>query len=178
MRKTIGIFGLLMCTLFAGAQEGSQFPELTGQTVKGKVIELPKALQGKYALVGMSWSRKAEEAFETWVNPCYNKFILKSGMMDGLYDINVYFIPMFTGTKKGAMDNVMKRMEAESDEEIFPYVLFYKGDLEPYEKALHLKDPSKPYIFLIDPNGKVVLSESGHFTEDKMLEIEKILLEN
>ena len=112
------------------------------------------------------------------MNPVWNKFIAKTGMMDDFYDIHTYFIPMFVGTKKSAMDNVMKRMKAKSDPDIFPYVLFYKGDIGPYEKQLGLRDATKPYIFLLDAAGKVVYSTSGRYTEDKMLEIEKILLEN
>jgi hypothetical protein len=164
--------------LNTSAQTRKEFPMLIGQLVDGKRIDLPESAQGKYTLIGMSWSRKAEEGFESWVSPVWNKFVLKSGMMDKLYDINVFFIPMFVGTKKGAMDNVMKRMEAKSDPEIFPYVLFYKGDLKPYEKHLGLEDETKPYVFLLDSTGRIVYSTTGRYTEKKMLEIEKILLEN
>lgn len=176
--KKLLIIPFVFCSLFSVGQVGVQFPDLIGQTVEGKVIDLPESVSGKYTLLGMSWSRKAEADFVTWVNPAWNKFVLKSGMMDGLYDINMYFIPMFVGTKKAAMDNVMKRMKAESDPEILPYVLFYKGELDIYQKQLKLKDDTKPYIFLIDKTGKVVYSTSGKYTEEKMLEIEEILLEN
>tara|TARA_B100000508_G_C11461818_1_gene279600 strand:+ start:3140 stop:3598 length:459 start_codon:yes stop_codon:yes gene_type:complete len=151
---------------------------LIGQLVNGKAVDLPESTEGKYTLIGMSWSKKAQESFESWVNPAWSKFVAKTGMMDELYDINLYFVPMFVGTKKSAMDNVMKRMKAKSDPDFFPYVLFYKGDLKLYEEKLKLKDPAKTYLFLLDATGKIVHTTSGRYTENKMLEIEKIILEN
>lgn len=162
----------------ASAQSGKQFPMLVGQLVDGKAVDLPESVAGKHAIIGLSWSKKAQEDFETWVNPMWSKFVAKTGMMDNLYDVNLYFVPMFVGTKKAAMDNVMNRMKAKSDPDIFPYVLFYKGDLKPYQETLSLKDPSKPYLFLLDDQGVIVYSTSGMYTRKKMEEIEKILLDN
>ena len=65
---------------------------------------------------------------------------------------------MFLGTKKAAMGKIMDKMKAKSDSDFFSYVLFYKGDLGPYENKLKLKDPSKPYIFLLDKTGKLSAS--------------------
>jgi len=169
---------ILVSSSFSWAQVGSEFPMLIGQKVDGKVVDLPESVEGKYTLIGLSWSKKAQENFETWVNPSWSKFVVKTGMMDGLYDINLYFIPMFVGTKKAAMDKIMKNMKAKSDPEIFPYVLFYKGDIGPYEKSLKLNDDTKPYIFLLDASGKIVYATSGRYSEKKMLEIETILLES
>ena len=158
------------------AQVGDQFPMLIGQKIDGKAVDLPEGTQGKFTLLGMAWSKKAEPAFESWINPVYNKFIAKTGMMDDVYDINVFFIPMFTGVKKGAMDDVMDKMKAKSSEEIFPYVLFYKGELEPYEASLKLENKEFPYIFLLDKTGKIVWKIKGRFSEDKMFEMEQIIL--
>jgi hypothetical protein len=174
------VFALVFCwfSLTTAAQVGNKFPMLVGQLLNGKAVDLPESVAGKYTLVGMSWSKKAQPDFESWISPVWNKFVLKTGMLDKMYDINLYFVPMFVGTKKSAMDNVMKQMKAKSDSDIFPYVLFYKGDLAPYEKSLGLSDKTKPYVFLLDSTGKIVYGTSGRFNDDKMLEIEKILLEN
>lgn len=170
------IFTILLFAGIARAQIGSTFPMLIGQTADGKVVDLPESAGGKFTLLGMAWSKKAEPAFESWVNPVYNKFIAKTGMMDDMYDVNTYFIPMFTGVKKNAMNGVIEKMKAKSSEEIFPYVLFYKGDLDPYEESLQLKNKEYPYVFLLDPEGKIVWRTKGRYNEDKMLEIEKLVL--
>ena len=56
------------------------------------------------------------------------------------------------------MGKIMDKMKAKSDPYFFSYVLFYNGDLGPYENKLKLKDPSKPYIFLLDKTGKLSTS--------------------
>ncbi|MGB0402704.1 MAG: hypothetical protein ACPGEG_01320 [Salibacteraceae bacterium] len=168
----------IFCLSFCNAQSNKLFPLLVGQTLNGKVVELPDALEGKYSLITMAFSQKSQNELESWLNPVYNKFIAKTGMMDGMYDVNVLFVPMFTGAKKSAMQSVMKSMKAQSDPEIFPHVLFYKGEIGFYEKELGLLDENKPYVFLLDLNGNVVFRTSGRYTEDKMLEIEKILINN
>lgn len=167
------LFGTI-CT----AQNGKAFPLLIGQTLDGKILELPESASGKYSLITMAFSEKSQSELESWLNPVYNKFIVKTGMMDEIYDVNVFFIPMFTGAKKSVMESVMKSMKAQSDPEIFPYVLFYKGELGLYEKELGLSEENKPYIFLLDPSGNVVFRSIGRYNDDKMLEIEKILIKN
>ena len=162
----------------AQAQTGEVFPMLIGQTLSGEVIDLPESVQEKYTIIGVAFSKNSQEQFESWVNPVYNKFIAKTGMMDDLYDVNAYFIALFTGAKKSAMDGVMKRMKAKSDENIFPYVLFYKGEIEMYKQKLKLDDKSKAYVFLLDSVGKIVYSTSGIYTKKKMLEIEKLIIED
>ncbi len=177
MRLVLSVL-ILLVAFSSNAQKGNEFPMLIGQTVNGDVVDLPDGIKGKYSLIGIAYSKKSQEEFESWVNPVYNKFIAKTGMMDDLYDINTYFIALFTGAKKSAMDGVMKRMKAQSDELILPYVIFYKGDIVVYQEKLGLKDKSKAYVFLLDGAGKIVYSTSGNYTKKKMLEIEKLILED
>lgn len=174
--KTNLIFAIgLSFSNLLNAQEGTTFPMLVGQTLDSKVIDLPEGIRGKYALIGMARSKNAEPDFETWVHPVYNKFIAKTGMMDDVYDIHTFFIPMFTGIRKGAMDDVMQRMKAKSSKEIIPHVLFYKGDDEPYNRPLGMQDKDKPYIFLIDKEGTILLRFTGRFKDAYMDQIEKMI---
>ncbi|MGY8954351.1 MAG: hypothetical protein ACKVJP_13415, partial [Flavobacteriales bacterium] len=88
---------------------------LIGQLVDGKAIDLPESVQGNYTILGLSWSKIAEESFESWINPSWSKFVAKTGMLEEMYSVNLYFIPMFVGTKKAAMD----KMKAKSDPDFF-----------------------------------------------------------
>lgn len=175
--RSFFLFSVLVLALSGSAQVGEPFPMLIGQTLDEKTVDLPDAAKGKYTLVGVAWSKKAQEEFESWVNPIYNKFIAKTGMMDDLYDVNTYFVALFTGAKKSAMDGVMKRMKAKSDQRIFSHVVFYKGDIGIYQEKLKLKQKEKAYVFLISPVGKIVFSSVGKYSEDEMLKIEKLILE-
>lgn len=173
--KQIIITFLIGITLVGKAQVGTPFPELAGKNLEGKNITLPQDNDGKFTLVGMAYSKRAEANLGTWYNPVYNKFVLKSGLFDAEYDINIYLIPMFTGLQKAGFEKSRQKTLEVMDKPFLPYVLFYKGNLKTFKDPLKMDDPNLPYIFLIDPSGKVVYATSGRYIDKKMEDIEDFL---
>jgi hypothetical protein len=181
MRIKVLISTLLACytsCAITQAQVGKPFPTLTGETLEQKEITLPEGAAGKLTLLGLAYSKKSEDVLKTWYTPLYDKFVLKRGMFDSQYDINMHFIPMYTGMKKAAYEATLKELRESNRKDLFPYILFYKGSLDPYEESLKLDDPGLPYFFLLDENGTVIYSTKGLYTEKKMEELETILDEN
>ena len=156
-------------------QVGSVFPSIIGESLDGKSISIPEKTKGKKTLVGMAYSQKAEADLTTWYQPMYDKFIAKVGMFDSFYDVNVYFIAMFTGANQAAYEPALKKLRSDPNKELFPYIVFYKGDEEPYVGALNMKDKNSPYFFVLDENGKILYATSGSFSEKKMEDIEAVL---
>ncbi|MGK0278712.1 MAG: hypothetical protein ACI9RU_001478 [Litorivivens sp.] len=157
------------------AQEGELFPVLVGETLEENTIELPKATEGKVTILGMAYSKKAESTLKTWYQPMYDKFVLKLGIFDQFYDVNMYFIPMYTGGKKAAYDLTMKKLKESNRTDLFPYILFYKGDMDPYLETLGMENKNLPYFFVLDEKGTVLYAAKGLFSEEKMEKIEEIL---
>ncbi|MCC6600960.1 MAG: hypothetical protein IT223_09840 [Crocinitomicaceae bacterium] len=157
------------------AQKGTPFPDLTGETLENKTLSIPSDTRGKMTLVGMAFSKKSEEALKSWYQPVYDKFIAKLGMFDGDYDIRVLFVPMYIGLKQTAYQSTLKELRQTHRQDLFPYILFYKGELEPYGSKLGLSDKSLPYFFLLDENGRVLYATSGFYNDQKMEEIEELI---
>ncbi|HET6244899.1 MAG: hypothetical protein H0V01_03100 [Bacteroidetes bacterium] len=181
MRKLILIFTFNLIALAIYAQSnliGKTFPSITGESLSDKNVTIPEDSKGKYTLIGMAYSRDAESDLKTWLNPAYNKFIAKTGLMDMEIDVNLYFIPMFTGTNVAVAGKGKKKMQEDTDKEFHPHVLFYKGELKTYKKALEFDDKDTGYFFILDRQGKIVYATSGRFSEKKMDTIENILLES
>ncbi|NQX91407.1 MAG: hypothetical protein HRT74_04600 [Flavobacteriales bacterium] len=109
---------------------GSPFPELQGETLTGDQMTIPADLSGKMSLVGMAYSKKSEDALKSWYTPMYDKFVLKRSLFDDQYDVNLLFVPMYTGAKKMAYDASIKKMKESNRKDLYPYLLFYKGGLE------------------------------------------------
>jgi hypothetical protein len=151
------------------------FPSLQGITATGKVYSLPEDIKGKFALIGMAYSIKAEKELESWLNPVFNKFIAKTGLFDEFFDIHVLFIPMFTGANQGAFAAAVRKFKESAKSEIKDNVIFYKGDVSKFRSELGL-EKEKPYIFLIDENGKIVFKTEGNYTDEKMELIEDKLI--
>jgi hypothetical protein len=176
MKKLIALIVLLAGFNLAQAQViGKQFPDMEAETVEDKKVNLPGDTKGKYTLLGLAYSKKSEDELNSWFSPVYNKFIKKAtGMMAGMgYDVNVYFIPMFTGVNAAATGTAKKKALKNVDPQLLPYILFYKGELKTYKEALDFEKRDIPYFFVLDAEGKIVYATSGRFTEDKLDEVEE-----
>jgi hypothetical protein len=177
MKKLIFTAVSLVLALNLSAQVvGKIFPEMQAETVEDKKVTLPGDVKGKYTLLGLAYSKKSEDELNSWFTPVFEKFIQKtnSGLMAGMgYDVNVYFVPMFTGINAAATGTAKKKAIKNVDPQLLPYILFYKGELKTYKEALDFEKKDIPYFFILDPTGKIVYATSGKYSEDKMDEIEE-----
>jgi len=156
---------------------GKIFPIMETQTVEDKKVVLPDDVKGKYTLLGLAYSKKSEDELNTWFEPVFSKFVQKAtGLMAGMgYDVNVYFVPMFTGINAAATGTAKKKAAKNMDPQLLPNILFYKGELKTYKEALDFEKRDIPYFFVLDPTGKIVYATSGAYTEDKMDKVEEVI---
>jgi len=159
------------------AQIGNQFPELKGETLSEDKYVIPEDTKGKYTLLYMAYSKKAEPLLKTWFQPTYDKFIVKVGMFDQFYDVNIFFIPMFVCINQSAHDNNLKKMRKKENKELFPYILYWKGRLDELKETLNIGRKDIPHLYMLDEDGKIIYFTTGRFTEKKMEAIEELLIE-
>lgn len=176
MRTIFSAFLLLVIIHLnsTGQVIGRIFPTMTAETVEDKKVILPDNGLGKYTLIGLAYSKKSEDELNSWFQPVFGKFIQKStGLFSGFtYDVNVYFVPMFTGVNAAATGTAKRKAAKSIDPQLLPYVLFYRGELKPYKEALDFEKKDIPYFFVLDPKGKIVYATSGKYSEAKMTAIE------
>jgi hypothetical protein len=180
MKRIIVLLPMFLIGATLSAQVvGKMFPEMEAETVEDKKISLPADVKGKYTLVGLAYSKKAEDELNTWFSPIYEKFVRKAqkgGLFEDMgYDVNAYFVPMFTGVNAAATGTAKKKAIKNVDPELLPRILFYKGELKPYKEALDFEKKDTPYFFVLDKDGKIVHATSGKFTDGKMSAIEEVL---
>lgn len=125
----------------------------------------------------MAWSKKAEEDLEDWVLPVFDLFIDKKSFMPIDYDVNLYFLPMFSGFKKGAHKSVMADAKKHLDKKLAPHVVFYKGKVKGYREELNLEDRTIPYFFVLDKTRKIVYATSSEYKEEKLDKMEEFILQ-
>src|ERR1043165_4433449 len=112
MKKIALISAILLTVFITNAQVvGKMFPAMQTETVDDKKVSLPGDVKGKYTLLGLAYSKKSEDELNTWFEPVYSKFVQKaSGLLAGMgYDVNVYFVPMFTGINAAATGTAKKK---------------------------------------------------------------------
>lgn len=176
MRTLMPLVAFLFLVLSAHAQV-KNFPPLFGETAQGASIELPNPGGAKWTLIGIAYSQKASPVLEEWYEPAYLRFVAKHGLFAGEYDVDVYFVPLFTGLNKAAYEPSMKKFRKSASPEIIDHVLFSKADLDPLKSALEMNDKDTPYFFLVDRSGRIVYRTEGRFSDDKLEAIEDLLMD-
>lgn len=155
---------------------GKMFPDLSGKKLDGTVLSIPKDTKGKFTILSFAYSKKAEDDLKTWYKPLYNKFVKKpaKGAVFAFetYDVNLYFVPMFTGVKQSAAGNAKKKMKQGVTPGLQKHILIFSGKLKKYKKLLGLEKKDEPYLYVLDETGKVVYKTSGAFSQRKLDDIE------
>jgi hypothetical protein len=171
-----GFFFAITVSAFAQVV-GKQFPEMHAENVEDRKVTLPTDILGKFTLLGLAYSKKSEDELNTWFGPIFSKFIQKpEGLLAGTgYDVNVLFIPMFTGINAAAEGTAKRKALKNIDPQLLPYILFYKGELKPYKEALDFEKRDIPYFFVLNAEGKIVFATSGSFSESKLDAIEDVI---
>ena len=162
---------LLLFSLNTFAQVGKKFPTLEGVTLGEKKVNIPADCKGKMTVICLAFSKRAEEALHSWMVPMYNKFVAKTGMMDDAYDVNLYFVPMFTGIHQPTENMAKKQLKDGTGKEFFNIVLCYHGSIHPYKEELNFDEKEFPYFFILDKDGKIIYATKGFYDEKKMEEI-------
>lgn len=181
---TIAVISVLAFTPSIGVV-GKMFPSMSCEDYNGKKVILPDIAKGKFTLIGMAFSNQAEKDLKTWINPVYNAFIPSKKQKEEdnpfdissiNYDINLYFVPMFTKANQLLSKNSKEKIKKESNPELYPYLLFYEGG-KTYKEELDFEKKDIPYFFVIDKNGKIVYATSGEYDTKKLDAISDIIAE-
>jgi ATP10 protein len=178
MKRFTMLFVFVFLCLTAQAQViGKMFPAMEAETVEDKKVKLPDDVKGKYTLLGLAYSKKSEDELNSWFQPVFEKFVQKStGLMSGFgYDVNVYFVPMFTGVNAAATGTAKRKAIKNIDPQLLPYILFYKGELKSYKEALDFEKKDIPYFFVLDADGKIIYATSGKYSPAKMDKVEEVM---
>ena len=178
MKRLFLAASFTLACFFSNAQVGHDFPLMHTKKLDDHDVTLPQATHGKFTLLGLAYSKEAEKDLATWFQPVYETFIHKDkggAFETESYDINLHFIPMFTGLNQAAYGKAVKEMEAGIDKNLWPYILLYKGEINEYKTHLHMDKKELPYFFVLDQKGKVIYQTSGKYSDQKMEEMEKLL---
>ncbi|XOV93399.1 MAG: hypothetical protein ACFHWX_01560 [Bacteroidota bacterium] len=174
MLRKITFIITVIVALSANAQVGNKFPFIEGENLQNKFINLPDDTMGKHTIIGIAFSKKAEDDLKTWFSPAFNQFMREpdpNNIFQIDYDINLYFVPMFTGAKRPAYQATMEKVKKTIDRRLEPYVLFYKGKVKDYEEPLGFDEKDIPYFYILDPEGKIIYATKGRYSDRKMREI-------
>lgn len=169
MRTLLTLLLLISLNSFSQSIPSFQFESLTKETVR-----IPENTNGKFTLICLATSTKAQQELEGWLDPLYQKFIAKSGLMDDAFDVNLYFIPVISGTQAFA-DKVKTKFSENTQTDIRPHVLFFNGDNNALLSSYSIPKDNSPHFLLLNEEGKVVFRTSGSYSEEKLDKVDDLI---
>ena len=178
MQRLLSLTSVLILSIaFLSMTTNQVFPTLECKDLHDKKITLPDDLNGKYSLVVLAGSTKTEEDLKTWLQPTYDLFVADHShdlFGSESYDVNTFFVPVFSGVAKAAANSIKNKMLKGLDPAFQSHVLIYKGNSNELYSSLQL-DKKEAQVLLLDPSGNVVNKVTGAYSVDKMDAIEEIL---
>ncbi len=162
---------VLFFTLHSIAQEKNPFPEIEVVDLNEEQLVLPKDSEGKFTLIGVAFSEKAQDDLYSWSQPVFSEFMDENNLSSLVYDPNVYLILMFTGANQVVYEKAKKQITEGTDESLKDNVVLYKGKMEDYRDQLDMKDRKKPYFFVLDKEGNIIYTAEGPYSKKVLQEV-------
>lgn len=172
MKKIVVALSVLFCCQVA---VGQTIPTFIGSTAEDKSLSIPEVSKGKYALICFASSKKAQADLESWLNPVYNRYIAKTGFMDDMFDVDVFFVPIFGGAEGTMQATIKRRFIETAQKDVWPHLVFAEKGLKETLAPLKMDNESVPYFFFLDKDGKIVYRTSGAFSEEKFDAIDDLV---
>lgn len=145
---------------------GDLFPEVVGETLTSKSLELPAAAAGKPAVIVFSFSKTAGKDARLW-----NEHLSKDFSNAGLgYDVIVLeSVPkLFRGM---AVSGIRSSMPPPLQDRT---IVLYK-DEELWKGRLAVSDDQRAYVVLLGPDDHLVWSNSSAFSDSQYEELKNAL---
>ncbi len=173
MKEFVFTFGLSFLTILG--VKAQMFPQISAESVTGKTLEIPTALNGTKSIVFLAFTAEAENKLKQWYEPVYMMFLDQSGFNAMAYDCEIKLMMMFTGASQGAANKIIDNIKKNVDPSMAEMLLFYQGSFSEQMNALGLKKKDDCYVFVLDENGKILLQETGNYSESKLDKIASLV---
>ena len=168
------VIALFFCGATHIATAQKTFPDTEVNLVDGTTITLPKADANKPTIIAVAYSRKSDDALNSWYKPMYRTFIdpPKGGFIPAFqYDVDLYFVGLLGGLKKAASGTIQSSMNKKMDARFHKRAGLSPVPLKEYKKSLKLDRKDQPVFFVLNSAGQIVYRTEGFYSKTKMAEI-------
>jgi len=139
---------------------GVIMPNLEGESLAGKNVELPKEAAHHVAVIALGFSRSSQYVIEKWMKPFKQEFKNTSGVI-------AYTVPVIEGSMgrlaKPFITGGMRKGVSKEDQATFVVVFTSSND---WRQRMQVGDENLGYIVLIDQEGRVAWLYRQAYSDD------------
>jgi len=152
--------------------ESMNFPEIEASNLEGRKFKLPQDLDGKLNVIIMPFLREQQEIVDQWV------FFLVD-LVQKKPELQFYEIPILQARDKYFQLAVDEAMRAGiPDKSARERTITIYTDREEFLPKLKIAGLEIIQIFLLNKEGHILWRSEGEFTEQKGIELQKVINEN
>lgn len=140
----------------SSTRPGQMLPQISGQTLTGKSLELPTAAIGKPAIVIFSFSRTAGNDARSW-----NERLSR----DFPKDVPSYTIIVLESVPKLFRGMALSGIKSSMPIPVQGRTIVVYSDEKLWKQRLAFSDDSRAYVILLGPDSRIRWSSEGAFTE-------------
>ena len=170
MKRLSFVSLLLVCSSFLVAQ--SSFPSIQCKNLEKQTAQLPLLKEGKHVVMLITFGKKGAEDAETWVDPLVQKFIRKSGMLDGLFEADLIALTVLNTGELSLAQSQENRIKAEMPKELHAAIYYTNEKEKELLELLGKNAGQSAHVLVLNDKGQIVKQIQGGFSEKKMEEIE------
>ncbi len=166
---------LFLLFMVHSSLQAQRFPTFECTNDLGQTAEFLPANSGKPSLVFVQTKSADQEVLESWIDPLVQKFIRKSGMLDAMFESELYFLAFLNSTERMVLEKSKKKLQEELPLEMRGRCFYTSGSPDAIENLT--LNAASSYIVVIAANGNILGTVQGAYTEQKMELIEDLLSE-
>ena len=148
-------------------EPGVTMPNLEGESLAGKNVELPRDAAHNVAVIALGFSRNSQYSIEKWMKPFKQDFKNTPGVV-------AYTVPVIEGSMgrlaKPFITGGMRKGVSKEDQGTFVVVFTSSND---WRQRMQLTADNLGYIVLIDQQGKVVWVYRQPYSDDAYNQLAK-----
>lgn len=151
---------------------GKSLPNLKGNTLAGKALEIPKDIKGKITFISFGFSQASSKKSEVWFKNFLSKYLKEK-------NIEFYAFPMLGDNPlvKTFGPIVEKGLKNQVKKEGQEHAMMVYQALDPIKKYIGYDTKEDTYLYLTDKKGNIVWAAQGAFSQTKFNEISSIIKE-
>ena len=166
-------FFLLMGVIVSATLSAqTAFPTITCSRLDQSSSVIPN-ISGKKTVLLISFGKKGSDDVATWIDPLVQKFIRKSGMLDQMFDANLFALTFVNAAEWSVIRSQETKIKADLPTELHSNVLYSQDNAAVVAAALGEKSKNTATVVLLDEHGQIVKLISGAFTENKLEALEE-----
>jgi hypothetical protein len=132
------------------------FPTLTAQTLANRQVIFPAETAGKVGLLFVAFEQDAQQQINSWIDPLLSKYLTSDQVI-------YYEIPMISGAYGMVSSFIDGGMRRGVPKALHDRTATYYGPRQAFFDALSITDTSKPYLFVLNQQGRIVFRTAGWY---------------